>query len=191
MSQVRCSAKNAKNRYMYVSPYPSLNQPDFVGKSIFNLDKIFFPINLNNEHWVCAVAFMHKKRIQFYDSQGGDGIHYLEILFRYIKDEYLDKNGVPLPDQDDWELVPCAPDTPHQRNGMYNDATFLFVPSRTPTYFNVRLSPPLAPGYDCGVFTCMFADFLAKDCPLVFNQSHITQCREHIAVSIMNGQAIM
>jgi sentrin-specific protease 1 len=46
-------------------------------------------------------------------------------------------------------------------------------------------------GYDCGVFTCMFADFLSKDCPLVFAQEHITQCRERIVLSIMNGKAIM
>jgi hypothetical protein len=41
------------------------------------------------------------------------------------------------------------------------------------------------------VFTCMFADFLSKDCPLVFAQEHITQCRERIVLSIMNGKAIM
>jgi hypothetical protein len=46
-------------------------------------------------------------------------------------------------------------------------------------------------GFDCGVFTCMFADFISKDCPLVFGQSHVTQCRERIALSILNGQAIM
>ena len=46
-------------------------------------------------------------------------------------------------------------------------------------------------GYDCGVFTCMFADFLSKDTPLVFTQEHINQCRERIALSIMNGKAIM
>jgi hypothetical protein len=47
------------------------------------------------------------------------------------------------------------------------------------------------PGFDCGVFTCMFADFISKDCPLVFGQNHVTQCRERIALSILNGQAIM
>ena len=46
-------------------------------------------------------------------------------------------------------------------------------------------------GYDCGVFTCMFADFLSKDCPLVFSQEDINQCRERIVLSIMNGRAIM
>ena len=45
-------------------------------------------------------------------------------------------------------------------------------------------------GYDCGVFTCMFADFISKDCQLLFNQDHIGQCRQRIALSIMNNCAI-
>jgi hypothetical protein len=36
----------------------------------------------------------------------------------------------------------------------------------------------------------MFADFISKDRPLVL-ASHVTQCRERIALSILNGQAIM
>lgn len=47
-----------------------------------------------------------------------------------------------------------------------------------------------ASGYDCGVFTCMFSDFISNDCPLVFDQNHINQCRERIALSIMKGCAI-
>ena len=44
---------------------------------------------------------------------------------------------------------------------------------------------------DCGgVFTCMFADFVTKDCEPVFNQTHITQCRQRIALSIMKNCAI-
>ena len=45
-------------------------------------------------------------------------------------------------------------------------------------------------GFDCGVFTCMFCDFTSKDCPLVFNQDHINQCRERIALSILKSCAI-
>jgi hypothetical protein len=37
----------------------------------------------------------------------------------------------------------------------------------------------------------MVADFISKDTPLVFRQEHINQCRERIALSIMNGKAIM
>ena len=89
-------------------------------------------------------------------------MHYLEFLKRYIADEHQDKKKEPLPDAEEWELVPCERNTPRQRNG-----------------------------YDCGVFTCMFADFISKDCPLVFGQNHINQCRERIALSIIKAKAIM
>lgn len=153
------------------------------GKDLFNLDRIFFPINQNNMHWVCAVIFMQAKRIQFYDSLGGDGTHYLDALFRYVKDEHKDKKKCPLPDEDEWELVECTTDTPRQRNG-----TSSFCLQGMNCYVS-HLTLKL--GFDCGVFTCMFADFISKDCPLLFDQTHITLCRERIAISIMNGQAIM
>ena len=131
------------------------------GKDIFELDKIFFPCNVRNTHWCCAVIFMQEKRIQFYDSMHGSGKYYLEGLMQYLKDEWKAKKGGELPDANKWNLVPCESDVPHQENG-----------------------------YDCGVFTCMFADFLSFGRPLSFNQEHITQCRERIALSIMKGVAI-
>mmetsp|Transcript_22688 Transcript_22688/g.53712 ORF Transcript_22688/g.53712 Transcript_22688/m.53712 type:complete len:673 (-) Transcript_22688:1562-3580(-) len=132
------------------------------GKDLFGLNKILFPINMGNAHWIAACIFMEKKRIEIFDSMGGSGRVYLDALFQYIKDEHKAKKGSPLPDEDQWELVPTQRDTPRQRNG-----------------------------YDCGVFTCMFADFVSKDCPLIFNQDHINQCRHRIALSILNGKAIM
>ena len=42
-------------------------------------------------------------------------------------------------------------------------------------------------GFDCGVFSCIFAQFFSQDLPLLFSQEHITQCRGHIALSIMRG----
>ena len=118
-------------------------------------------VNVSGMHWTVAVVHMSEKRIQFYDSMSGSGDRYLEGLMQYLKDEHMAKKGCPLPDADEWELVESAPDTPQQRNG-----------------------------YDCGVFTCMFCDFLSTDCPLTFSQEHITQCRERIALSIMKGVAI-
>ena len=61
----------------------------------------------------------------------------------------------------DWELRTCDGSTPRQLNG-----------------------------YDCGVFTCMFADFLSTDSPFVFGQDHVTHCRERIALAILNGKAL-
>eukprot|EP00934_Nitzschia_sp_Nitz4_P005502 Nitzschia sp. Nitz4//scaffold3_size479765//115325//117029//NITZ4_000049-RA/size479765-augustus-gene-0.28-mRNA-1//-1//CDS//3329550605//5492//frame0 len=132
------------------------------GGDLFNLDKVFFPINAGQAHWLCACAFMTEKRIEVFDSMGGSLEVYLDAIFQYLQDDHLDKKKTPLPDIDQWTIVPCQESTPRQRNG-----------------------------FDCGVFTCMFIDFLSKDCPLVFSQEHITQCRERIALSILNGEAIM
>ena len=68
------------------------------------------------------------------------------------------KKGCPLPDADEWVLVESTPDTPQQLNG-----------------------------FECGVFMCMFCDFLSMGYPLTFTQEHITRCRQLIALSIMNG----
>ena len=87
------------------------------GKDIFNLDKIIFPINEGRMHWLCAAAFMQEKRIQLYDSMGSNGMHYLQSLFQYIKDEHQAKKGTPLPDAQEWRLVSCESATPRQRNG--------------------------------------------------------------------------
>lgn len=131
------------------------------GKDIFNLKYILCPINLDNMHWTSAVIFMEEKRIQYYDSMGGTDRTKLKGLLEYVKDEYKTKNGGQEMDVSEWELVSCRADTPRQRNG-----------------------------FDCGVFTCMFCDFISKDCSLVFNQSHIDQCRDRIALSIIKNCAI-
>jgi len=130
------------------------------GKDIFALDKIFCPCNLSNVHWACAVIFVQEKRIQFYDSMTGDGMYHMKGLLNYLKDEWRAKKEGELPDADKWRLVSCTRDTPVQENG-----------------------------FDCGVFTCMFADFLSMDKPLTFSQEHVAQCRKKIALSIMKGTA--
>ena len=78
----------------------------------------------------------------------------------YIVELAEGEDGV-VPDEEEWELVESTPDTPQQLNG-----------------------------FDCGVFTCMFCDFLSIGCPLTFSQEHVNQCRERIALSIMKGVAI-
>lgn len=65
---------------------------------------------------------MQEKRIQFYDSMGGDGMYYLKGLLRYVQDEHQAKRGSPLPDVDSWKLVPCTSDTPRQLNCKSNQS---------------------------------------------------------------------
>ncbi len=46
--------------------------------------------------------------------------------------------------------------------------------------------------YDCGVFVCLFADFIALDCAPIFDfdEEYINKCRELISLAIMNECAI-
>ncbi len=85
-------------------------------KDIFNLSKIFIPINLDNEHWTLALIFMEEKKIQYYDLSGGIDRTKMEGLLQYVKDEYMATNGKEI-DVIDWKLVSCTRDTPQQRNG--------------------------------------------------------------------------
>lgn len=134
----------------------------FQGKDIFNLSKIIFPINQGNQHWTSAVIYMEEQRIQYYDSLGGKGKHYLQVLLQYIQDEHLDKKKTPLKCPELWTLVPCTEDTPRQQNG-----------------------------YDCGVFTCVFADFLSIDRSFEgFDPSDMALYRQHIALSIIKGEIV-
>jgi sentrin-specific protease 1 len=134
-----------------------------VGEDIFKLGKFICPINEGNHHWTMAVVFLGGKSIQFYDSCGGSGDHYVRDLFQYLQDEHLDKKGTPLPDIDKWTIVGATPQyTPRQRNGE-----------------------------DCGVFVCMLADFLAQDFPLCFGQGDMPRCRERIAMAILQGRDVL
>jgi Ulp1 family protease len=53
------------------------------GNNIFNLKKIFIPINEENKHWTCIVIFMKEKQIQYYDSASvGAGKKYMDSVLQ-------------------------------------------------------------------------------------------------------------
>ena len=126
------------------------------GKNIFDLKCIYFPANVNENHWTLTVAFMEEKRIQYYDSYKGKGKgeKYLKGVLQYLKDEHMRQFKKPM-DESEWQLVPCTADTPQQGDG-----------------------------HNCGVFVCLFADFIALGChPMFdFNLEHLTKCRKWIAL---------
>lgn len=124
---------------------------------IFAMDKIFVPVNVSNTHWCLAVIFMTEKRIQYFDSMNGPGQRCLEVLLRYLHDEMEHKKQHKF-DAEGWKLVPTAPGTPQQENGS-----------------------------DCGVFTCMFADFLSRHEPLVFTQNDMEFHRHRMVLHIVQG----
>jgi hypothetical protein len=72
---------------------------------------------------------MEERRIQYYDSLGegggnGKGKYYVKHVFSYIKDEYEDKKGEPLPNEKKWKLQ--ARSQAIQLNGKF----FLLVAGR-------------------------------------------------------------
>ncbi|KAL4105928.1 hypothetical protein PRIC1_003983 [Phytophthora ramorum] len=124
---------------------------------LFALDKIFIPVNVGNMHWCMAVIFMTEKRIQYYDSMHGSGAACLKVLLRYLHDESEHKKKQKF-DAEGWELVTTTTDTPTQNNGS-----------------------------DCGVFSCMFADYLSQNRPLSFTQKDIPFHRHRMVLHVSRG----
>uniref|UniRef100_K3WMB9 Ubiquitin-like protease family profile domain-containing protein n=1 Tax=Globisporangium ultimum (strain ATCC 200006 / CBS 805.95 / DAOM BR144) TaxID=431595 RepID=K3WMB9_GLOUD len=125
---------------------------------LFAMDKIFVPVNISNTHWCMAVIFMSEKRIQYYDSMNGSGSTCLNVLMKYLHDEMENKKHQKFSDEG-WKLVPTDLDsTPQQQNGS-----------------------------DCGVFSCMFADFLSQNKPLSFSQKDMEFHRSRMVLRIVEG----
>ena len=94
-----------------------VNQGDTLHGDIFNLDKLFVPINEDKQHWVVVVVFFEQKRIQVFDSLYTEsGKKHLEVVFRYIQDEHQRKHGTELPEAAKWALVTSKGTAPRQTN---------------------------------------------------------------------------
>jgi len=83
--------------------------------NIFEMDKLFFPINICNCHWTLAVVYPQNKRIEYFDSSRGNGQIYRDGLLRWIKDE-ADKDELFL-NIDEWKTYSRSHEIPLQRNG--------------------------------------------------------------------------
>lgn len=131
------------------------------GSNLFDLDKIFFPVNIKKVHWALIVVFINEKRIQFYDSL--KEVFCLDAILNYLNDEWKRLHeGEELPNLKDWKIVTSTTGIPKQENG-----------------------------FDCGVFTCMFADYIHQNKALDFTQTDVTQYRERIASSILRGDLLL
>lgn len=189
--------KHRQQQYSHKTRFPCKFLTNFhtsnTGQDIFALDRVLFPINVNYLHWVCAVIFIQERRIQFYDSLGSDGEIYLRHLLRFLQDAHVEKRKEPLPDIDKWRLIPCREDTPRQRNsklvvvsgiGCYEVAVLEDAHCLT---HQTELSNNIT-GYDCGIFTCMFVDFLSMGLELTFGPQHMETLRKRIALTILTSE---
>ncbi|XP_058054847.1 sentrin-specific protease-like [Anopheles bellator] len=55
---------------------------------------------------------------------------------------------------------------------------------------NIRDCPRQQNGSDCGVFSCMFAEFLTRDRPITFGQTDMQYFRQKMMVEIVQGQLL-
>ena len=91
------------------------------GKDVFALNKILFPINIDNQHWTLACVFMKERIIQYFDSMGGNGLDkFLIYLLQYLHDEWHDKKKEKRDDWNEWKLIGHTTDIPLQQNGKNN-----------------------------------------------------------------------
>ena len=99
------------------------------------------------------------KTIQYFDSLGSSGEAYLQVLQRYVIEEYAHKHPGSQLDWGDWSLIPGSTRTPQQANGC-----------------------------DCGVFVLCTVYLMALGLMPAFTQADIPAFRYRVAFSILQGR---
>ena len=73
----------AEDRYCYKTVKHHTNNVD-----IFAHNRLFFPVNVDNQHWFCVAIFMDEKKIVSFDSLGGNNMARLLCVFHFLVDEH-------------------------------------------------------------------------------------------------------
>ena len=131
---------------------------------IFVRDKLFFPINIEGSHWTLVIVKIQDKRIVYRDALGHSGEIYTKAIKQYIFDEWQHKKGTPMTQvqMDEWVEMPMPPDSsPLQHNG-----------------------------FDCGMFVCMYADYMLNNLPEQFSQDDMPMLREKICYCILRNRLL-
>ena len=110
-----------------------------------------------------AVVTVQTRRIDYYDSCGGDGIFWLRGLLDYLSLKWNDQ----------------MPDIPFYRERwILNSLSRLVIPQQEN-------------GWDCGVFICLFTPLLLQEKELQFTQFEVNEhVREKIALSLLKRKLI-
>jgi sentrin-specific protease 1 len=124
--------------------------------NIFDLDLLLFPANINNAHWSLAVIDLKKQEFVYYDSMGGNA-EGMDILNH---------------------LAQWLQDESINKRGVQIDVSGWkrIFPSDIPKQVN---------GYDCGLFTLMYADRLGMGLPFEFNQDQMDAIRVKVLHRLM------
>ncbi len=139
------------------------------GKNIFDMRYIFIPIHYGL-HFKCAVIYMEQKKIKYYDLLRFDNVtrhgcrhkiklqeDTLQVLRDYLQNKHMKDRHKDLPNA--WKLY-----------------TMCKVPPQDTTNTT-----------DCGVFVCLYCNFILNDCQLDFSQNNIINSiwRDRMILSIL------
>ena len=141
---------------------------------IFDLWRMVVPVNISNSHWTSVHVDFVNKELLYYDSMGGGGTEWLQLVYSYLEGEwnkYHSADG-PFDGDDSWSMRSLGRSIPQQRNCS-----------------------------DCGMFTCTFATYETDvmiiggteeskliGLPLHFSQSNMPYMRKRLALDILNGR---
>jgi sentrin-specific protease 1 len=128
-----------------------------------SMEFFFLPVNVDNYHWYLICADMIKKQVRVYDSGTRFTSKESRLAMMHKLTGYIGD-----------EL--CA-----RKTGILGQSDWSYIEHKCNQQTNI---------YDCGVFTVMNADFISNDCPLWFNQTHITHFRNKIASDIIRGRVL-
>mmetsp|Transcript_4881 Transcript_4881/g.10776 ORF Transcript_4881/g.10776 Transcript_4881/m.10776 type:complete len:425 (-) Transcript_4881:19-1293(-) len=126
---------------------------------IFTKDFVIFPINVNSMHWTCGAINLRDKCFYYLDSM----------------DQSPPSTFVPF-------LRRYLNDEHLARKGTPLEG----VDSWCRVHIEV---PQQSNGYDCGVFTCCFAECLASGAGFAFDQDDIHDMRLRLAARIVSGNS--
>jgi len=126
---------------------------------IFQMDCMLFPMNVNGMHWAVGVVDFKDRGFRYLDSMfGSPHRNFVRFFRRYVNDEHRSKHGMPLEDIHSWGMLEEPLGVPQQRNG-----------------------------FDCGVFTCGFAEYLVSGRTRLFGQADMPTLRKRLAARIIRA----
>lgn len=132
----------------------------------FEKTLIFIPINISSTHWALAIINNSTKTICYYDS-----------LSSISQDSDYDSDDVEF---SDLYLIKSYLEGEVERLNLNEDVSqYKLMP-------NIKV-PQQRNGYDCGVFTCVCASYIAKLQSLTYKQDDMPIFRQRIAYEILNG----
>ena len=134
------------------------------GFDLFALKMLYFPVNIDDTHWALIIVDIKKRHIFWYDSlmSCSRTNTYLSALSKYLK-----------------SMLKVS----HQ-----NYMDYMVDYSKSPWNSYVRFKTKIQKNkYDCGVYMCMFADFVSDNVDYTtLCDNHMTYFRKHILLSLKN-----